>query len=388
MPLEFIKHNRPVSQEDIAKHGKYATHDIKVPVLLAYELGQILDKNGTVVNIDKAFIDRTLAATNKYINNKYNSPFSRLRSWFAGKSIDEIEVIPMIKNHKTDQVENLIGYSQGLLYTDTIEGVYSLVGHSLVTRIESKKDLENGLLRATSIGTRSDGSIKEISCVVNPAMPEGGFFFSENHAKPTETDPLTEKELQFAEQISALEFEEAEINNVIIPNHITLSKLIKQGKIPPWKYDELIKTTNHQALELMEHASIGVELGLMHGTFSPPIDMDSEDDKLVQTILNKYEKRTGKKTKKLEEMEKKAKLRSDSFIKKAVAFEDMRKKELKNILELCEHSPDVVSKYIKAELGETVTREESNDKHLNDWIQKSRDVRSKINKIKIELGEI
>lgn len=388
MSIKYIKHTRPVVQDDIDKYKltptildengvivSLATHDIHSEVLLAYENGKMSDKNGTPVDMNAEFITDLKNKTNKYLKNKFASPFAKHISSWAKSQLEDVEHIPMIMNHKTDQVENTVGQLKGILYTKIVDGILALYSDSVIKDLQAKKDINNELLRATSFGTRPDGSIKELSFVINEAIPLAGLVMSEKTDNTVTVSTKTDQELQLAEQISSLQMQEHELDNVIIPNHLKLARLIRTGRLLPWKYEELITNPNAGiALELMESTTPALNLGVMYGSRAQLESIDPSDV-LIEQMASKY--KTATETKTIPQKE--------ELIKKSVSFEEKRTKELKHILELAEYSPEVLSKYIKIELGETVDTEDCviKDTLLTEYIQKSKDIKQQLK----QLGE-
>src|ERR1700761_7534527 len=153
MAIEYIKHNRNVTNHDIDKYGKLATHDLLIPCLLMYELGKIPDKNGTIVDMNTDKITQLMEKTNKWIKSRHLLPAAKLFTQW-NKPVEEINAIPVIKNHNTGAVENKVGYSHGLLYTDNIDDKLGLFVNLCIIDNDAKQDVENGLLNSVSIGTR------------------------------------------------------------------------------------------------------------------------------------------------------------------------------------------------------------------------------------------
>ncbi len=381
--LEYVKHNRPINSHDMSKYGKLADHDITVPCLLLYELGKIRDKNGTEVNINRDFIKETMQKSNAWIKKRHLMPFAKfIRQW--SKPLDEVNAVPLIKNHKTDEVENQVGNSVGLLYTEEIEGILSLFVKVVIFDIEAKKDVENNLLRAISIGTRPDGSIKEISFVINEAAPLCGLMFSEPTFKTPEPTTIISPDnntvnLELAEEIQGLQMAEFELTNVIIPNHVVLSRMIKTGKIYPFNYDELIKTST-STLELMERTTPARDLGIMFGTNREPENVDTSELQFEE-MIKKAQDNLGIKSKDKPDPTPQA----FELIRQNKSHDELRTKELKHILELAEHSPDIAAKYIKYELGETVDTPKYKDILLTEYLGELKNIKTKLKQL--QLGE-
>ena len=369
--------------------GKLATHDIVVPCLLLYEMGKIKDKNGTEVDIDRDFINFTKDATNNWIKKRHLLPFAKFITQWS-KPVDEANAIPLIKNHKTDEVENLVGHSRGLLYTEEVDGVLALFTSVAIEDPHAKEAVVGELLRQISIGTRPDGSIKEISFVVNEAAPLCGLMLSEPTFKISTLtkDTLPEisielsiekdnKQLELAEELKVLQLAERELENIIIPNHMILSRMIKRGKIKPAAYDKLIKDTTPQTLELMERYMPSNDLGLTYGTNRDPEPVCRDELKFEEALAK------GKNNLGIKDKNKSKDNTTIDMIKQAPSYEERRNKELKHILELAEYSPDVVAKYIKHELGEEVEQPKYKDTLLSEYLTTLKEVKNKC----VQLGE-
>lgn len=400
MQINYVKHNRNAKPEEVQKYGKIATHDIESPLLLMYENGDVTDKNGTKIKADKAFINYTLKQTNKKIRERITSPFQKMKSYISSSESD-IEHIPIIKNHKTDDWDGIVGYSKGLAYTDTVETddgkkILALFIKQRIYKMEGKVDFESTLLRGVSPGIRADGSIKEISYVINPCFVEAGAIFSEeanNEVIPSVKDvELSETQLQMMEEITSLEFRERELNEVIIPNHIILSKLIRSGRIAPFQYESLINNPNTEALELMEKSTFSRDLGLMIGIGKHPVKSQSLEKNVIDQVLDMHKKNNPNFVATSEKENKDKKIENyiaekDNLISNSASFPEIMNEKLKNILELCEYSPDIAKKYIKVELGEEVKEPDFDDKYLKQFIDESKKVKERLNSLKIELGE-
>lgn len=379
MTIQYVKHDREVTTDELQRYGKFATHDIHVPVLLLYELGNIQDKNGKSANINAEFLDNTLKVTNTWIKKRHMSPFARLKSFWS-KPLEKVEVIPIIKNHDTSDVDNTVGHLKGLLRIEVIDGIQSLIADAVIKDPEAKQKINGDLLRNTSVGLRPDGSVKEVSFVINEAAPHGGLLMSE---KNDQTISTNQKTIELSEQIADLQFQEHELDDVIIPNHLILSRMIRTGKIAPYKYDRLIKTTNREALQLMESSLPSVDLGITYGTQRHPQKIDASE-MLINNLSNKY------KANKETASEKKQPIRQEvEIINQTHSFEDQRNKELKHILELSEHSPDILTKYLKIELGEPQSIDDCvlSDTLLSEYIQQSKHIKSQLKNLHLQFEE-
>lgn len=377
MTKEYVKHNRAVTPENLQKYGKLANHDIHVPILVLYELGNIKDKNGIEVNIDKDFINETMRVSNEAIKIRHKSPFAKLKSIWS-KAIDEVEAIPIIKNHDTADVDGLVGHTKGLFYTDIVEDKLALLIMGIIKDPQAKMKVDDDLLRNTSMGSRADGSIKEISFVINEAVPHGGLVMSEL----TQNAQLqTTQELQLAEDIPTLQLQLSEFEQTIIPNHLILSRLIKNGKLAPYKYDTLITSNNREALELLEHSAECVNLGIIYGTNKSPQSLQLSELKTanqkIDDIISNWKQKNGGIT---------PAPHTEIIQQNGQNFAETRQKELKHILELAQYSPELAAKYIKCELGEDVDNSKYRDTLLTEYLSNVTTIKTKLKEL--QLGEI
>jgi len=374
--VQYIKHNRTVTDFDIERYGEQlATHDMLIEGLILYELGKIPESKG--IDINKQFVIDTMEATNNWIKKRHLLPFAKnLTQW--NKPVEEVNSIPIIMNHKTDEVENEVGKIKGLLYVKEVKGIASLFAEELITDLEAKKAIQDGRLRSQSMGTRGDKSIKEVSFVINEAAPLCGLMLSENDAnKPQPALTLTEQELQLTEELRGLRLAEREIEDVIIPNHIILSRMIKSGKIYPFAYEKLIRTNNKETLQLMEYSLPSKDLGLMLGTEKQPQKMPV--DNLQKTIAD---------AKKKHGIQNEIKLTEDIIVQdKPINNEQDRIKELKHILELSELNPALATQYVKCELGEVVDEQKYKDIQLSEYTESLKSIKQKISNVTLTLGE-
>lgn len=379
--IEYVQHNRAVPSSQVLDYGKLATHDMRIPVLLLYELGRIPDANGNVVDINKEFINRTLEITNKVIATRHKNPLARFISKW-NKPIEETTLIPLTKDHDTKTVDKKIGHIEGQLFTETIEGKLCLMGTALITDLDGKIDIESGKLREISIGTRPDGSIKEVSMVTNEAAPLCGLMFSEPNFSKTSTEPLELKEISTETvsktskeiQLSELQMAESTLEHVTIPNHIIISRMIKSGKMYPYQYEKAIKM-DRSVLEFAESSIPSRDLGLMFGTNKQPQSIKSEEFKF-ETMLAEAQEKLGIKKDKPKQFE---------MIRQDFNFEEHRSKELKRMLELAESSPELVKQYIKYELGEESSDSTYRDEYLDEYLVQLSEIKQQLKSL--QFGE-
>lgn len=378
--IKYVEHDRELLKEEIEKHGKMATHDIEVPILLLYELGVIPDKNGNKVDVNKQFINSTMTNTNEYIKKKAKNPFSKFKSAWR-KPIDEIEAIPIIKNHNTDDVDGIVGHIKGLLFTDVVDNKLALKGIAVIKDIKAKYKVKDDLLRNTSIGTRGDGSIKEVSFVINEAVAHGGLEMSEPVAEEIKQEELSPLAIQLSELSSQL----SELENKTIPNHILLIKMIKDGKIEPYKYNDLINQDN-KIIQLMESSISSVDVGKMVGYNMCNVKMKDDEFNAMQKSIEALSEKFNKNKKTDKKIDKKE--IDITLARNDINPSELRNKDLKQILELMEYNPDVAKNYIKIELGEHVELNNGADIELSEYLTKVNNLKSKINDINIQLGEV
>jgi len=385
MAKKYIKHDREVTPEQLNKYGKYATHDIHVPILLLYPAGKVTDKNGTDVKIDDDFIHRTMSATNASIKKKFESPFAKTKSFIASV-IGDYEHIPIIKNHNTSDVDGTVGHSKGLCYLETIDNMKCLMILGVIKDPEAKMKIEGDIFRNTSLGTRPDGSIKEISIVSNEALPHGGFMMSEKdniqQDDTIEIVPQINKEtLLLHNELQELQLSEHQLTNITIPNHIILARMIKKGKIEAYKYDELINKDT-SILELMEQSLPTNNLGIMFGTSKQLSKIDASD-----TVLSSIVKDYKKNKKDIKDKKTTETLSIEAIKLDHNNLKENRAKELKHIVELMEYSSSIAKDYINIELGEGVEVKGFRDKYLTEYLERSKELKNKINNLQIQLGE-
>jgi len=148
-------------------------------------------------------------------------------------------------------------------------------------------------------------------------------------------------------------------------------------------------------LALMAQDLPSTDLGVMYGTMQQPVEMPVENivsDEQKAAWAAKF-KSVSKK-----EAEKKIKAQNQaankaislqeesakvSLIQQVHSFEEMRTKELKYLLELSEHNPDILTDYIKIELGEYVEPKSNNkDTQLKEYLSELTSVRTKLKTLK------
>lgn len=391
--IKYVKHDRDIPNEvklqnEVIGGINLATHDIHGSMLVAYEIeGISKDKIGTQFEMNEELINKALTASNEDIKKRFFPVHKHITTFFKG-GIDEAEMLPIILNHKIDSVENTVGRTKGLFYTKIIKGTKCLMINVVIKDLEAKKKIIAGLYRGISATIRRDGSVSDISFVISPALPDACFMLSEQDSNSININPLSlsEEEIQLSEEVMGLQLSEQEFTNVIIPNHLLITKMIKDGKIKPSAYDKLIKST-HTTLQLMDQCAVKNDLSAMYGIGRHPEKID-KDKKIALDAINKASKEINqldkKNNKNITKHQQDIKPEQELEMIQLGSFEDNRKKELKLILELSEYDVETTKKYIKYELGiqEAIDNNINYDINLAEYINKSKLIKSRLDQIK------
>ena len=398
--IEYIPHDSDVPPSQVHEYGKLATHDLRIPILLLYEKdGVTYDKDGQPVEINAQFVTNAMNLTNKFIENRHKNPLAKLISKWR-KPIDEVTSIPIQKDHDNASVDKKIGHIEGLTFTEIVKGDWNgngkqteklcLFGYALITKLTGKIDVDSGILRESSVGLRPDNSIKEVSMVSNEALPLCGLMFSEpSFIKEAEAATLdveikspikkpkaqkNNKAIELAEQINGLQLAEQRLEHTIIPNHMIISRMIKNGKLKPYQYDNAL-SMDRKTLEFMEHSIPSRELGLVLGTNKPVQKIESKDFKFEQLVAEAQEKLGTKKDKP----------KDFEMIRQDFNFEETRTKELKRMLELAEGSPELIKQYIKCELGNEFVEPSYRDECLDEYMVQLSEIKKQLKSL--QFGE-
>jgi hypothetical protein len=343
-PKQYIKHNRKVIPRDERDFGDLARHDIIVTIILAYEKGAKEDSHGTQLNMNLEFLEFTRNKTNEFIKKYVNHKYADLKSYVnETEDYANAEVIPVAYDHKKSATD-VSGYSLGLTWIEKYKGVNTLFIKGIIKDNEAKARLENDLIRATSLGTRDDGSISEISNVQNGAVIHGGYVFSEkvssyinnvtqkiknvfnknsditefyekndiskentesvneslkenteinlseneNHATNIQLDEKLSKKIELSEKIKKLESRKIELSENIIPNHYRLKKMIKSGKILSASYFDLIDKSPDVIFMLDTHTK-SHDIGLNFGYSIAPIALSEQDNHKKEKFKHFFE---------------------------------------------------------------------------------------------------
>lgn len=372
---QHVKHNRKILPKD-EKYGEVAVYDVLATCICAYELKEISDANGKKVVMDKKWLKRIEESTNHFIETRVNSKFKKVKSFLQNK--DNSLIIPLSFDHESS-AKHVVGFSQGLSWIEEFEGKDTLFINVLAIDNETKAKINDGLLRHTSIGIRPDGSIKEISFVQNPAVPDCGIILSEHETE----NLLSEQELKLQEQISELEFQETQLSEFTIPNHIIFLRMFKNGKIRPTAYDEFIKKHPEDNM-FMEKMSPIQDLGIIYGSsLQPTIVLDEHKEKVIEyaeQFLGWRNKK--KKNSKSEEIKEDTQLQyREPDI--ALHYKNILK-EIKDLNKVC---PQLVDDVIATELGENVNQNLPNDSELNGYLAQLEEIKTKKQNLTIQLQE-
>jgi hypothetical protein len=370
-----IKHNRKILPKD-EEYGEVATYDILATCICAYELKEILDANGKKVVMDKKWLKRIEESTNNFIETRVNSKFKKVKSFLQNK--DNSLIIPLSFDHESS-AKHVVGFTQGLSWIEEFEGKDTLFINVLAIDNETKAKINDGLLRHTSIGIRPDGSIKEISFVQNPALPDGGIILSENKIE----NLLSEQELELQEQISTLEFQETQLSEFTIPNHIIFLRMLKNGKIRPTAYNEFI-TKHPEDNMFMEKMSPVQDLGIIYGSsLQPTMVLDEHKEKVIE-YAEQFLGWRNKKKKKLTTEEIKEDIQLQYREPDIALHYKNILKEIKDLNKVC---PQLVDDVIATELGENKNQNLPNDNELNEYLAQLEEIKTKKQNLTIQLQE-
>lgn len=385
--FRLVPHNRPVIQKEIENYGEYASNDIEVDVLILYDKGLTTDSRGTKKDLDRELIKRVEKNTNERIKLRYsfNRPLAKLKS-FILPDIDQTKTIRIIKDHAM-LTDNQIGFLKGFVRTIEHDGKLCILGTAVITDNNAKMQFKNEMLRevsATLIGAEPFETIVEVSAVVNAAVEGCGFLMSDpiNKDAIVLSEPIENRQIQLSEEIMQLSERATHLENVVLPNHILLSKAIKTGKIYPYQYDELINGDSAIIKKYIIDAKPGVDLGIMLGTSKPPSQIEfnqSSFENILKDTLNNIEKSKTSTTEESRPME--------MIVEEKNFAEEARVNELKRILELSEASPHLVDKYIRCELDIEEEEARYTDKHYKTYLEELAQLRSSISTKHIQLQE-
>jgi hypothetical protein len=385
MDYKLIPHNRKVTSDMIAKYGDFATHDIEVEAIILEENGKTLDKNGNEANIDKKFISNAEKSTNDWIIANKNNILQKLKSFWK-KPINDVLSIPVIKDHKADHVDGTVGYVKGLVYAKEKSDKFILLCKILILDLEAKVKVESKLYNRLSVGIREDGSIREVSFVVNPALPSCGLLMSENKVinktlkKNTiiQNEPITypvdDNYLALSEELRINNAKYTKLVEKIIPNHIMLSSMIKNGQIEPYKYDNLINKDT-DTINLLYTTLPQNDIFKMISLSAPALV--EQTDRELNEFIKKYKKDT--KEEKVVQM--------PQVMQNNVNLKESRDKELKHILELSKVDFALAEQYINIELGNTTNKTVDNDIYLSEYMKEAETIKEKVNTLTLQLGE-
>lgn len=402
---KFVAHNRYVPEEMAKQYGKFATHHLRVPLLIAYD-GE--DKpfhgaQGTIKKLDKAFIDKMMTLTNESIVKKHSNIFAKTMSRLSG-SLDDAEAIPLIKDHKEDIVDGTVGYTIGLLYTTDVHGRYELYVDALIKDIDAKIKVEHGIFQQTSFGSIND-VIREISFVAREAIQNTGLRMGENtnpeNVMNTNENPvletLTAEEptnniLCMQEQINELQMAEERIVNTLIPNTKIVYRMVKNGQVLPFKAQELIANSTPDVLMMMESSMPVHDLNFLHGIGKDPTTYDNsltrkDLSKNLEEINKNLSKKINESTNKLDSGLNIA-LKAPEMIEEPQKSISDKEIVLKDILQMAEQCPEHIKDYVEFELGIKNSNEiEHNNVSLQSCVTLLQEIRGQKQNLILQMRE-
>lgn len=405
-PRQFIPHGKYMPQSMIDQYGDYATHHIRVPILLAYD-GQekpIYGKEGVIKKLDKTFIDQMLKDTNKSIDLKHKNIFSKTISRLKG-NIEDALVIPIIKDHDTDSVDGVVGHSIGLLYTAVVHDRYGLYVDALIQDIDAKMKVELGIWQPTSFGSLGY-DIKEISFVVREAIPNCGTMMGENieniESLSSEViDPVYTKdpELDKMSELNQLKMAEARLENILIPNTKIARRMVQNGQILPFKAKELIESSTPEILLMMEKCMPVHKLNIISGIGKDPSELQTSPVRSEQVLkmseISKYAKKSSKEMAKktntqikenVNDLEHTKQILQQEMIDYNYQTKSEKTQILEDILQMCEQNPEYIKDYVEFELG--INKNQVDNEHNSPSLQSALAVLEGIRKQKkILMGE-
>lgn len=375
---KLVKHNREIIPKDKDAYGSLADHDLIATCILAYDTGKIPDANGKIVSVNQEWMEHTKDRTNLYLKNHVDHAMAETKSWL--KNYEEAEIIPLSFDHESSAKHNS-GFNHGLIWSEKYKGLHTLLVNVIIKDNEVKSKINQGLIRSTSLGTRGDGSIREISFVQNPAIPHGGLIMSEN--QNNNNINLSEQELELQEQISELEFQETQLSEFTIPNHIIFLRMLKNGKIRPTAYNEFI-TKHPEDNIFMEKMSPVQDLGIIYGSsLQPTMVLDEHKEKVIeyaeQFLGWRNRKKKNSKTEEIKE-DTQLQYREPDI---ALHYKNILK-EIKDLNKVC---PQLVDDVIATELGENVNQNLPNDNELNEYLAQLEEIKTKKQNLTIQLQE-
>ena len=367
-----------------------ANNDYEVEVIALYP-DVVADKNGRVVKIDKASMQKVVEANNQAIDKKINHPLSKLKRGFKNITADTMDYVPVIKNHNTGDVDLVTGYTRGKFELTESDGMPLLVLKAIISDDETKYKISKGLIKNVSVGIRKDWTLKEMSWVTNPALEHASllsenenldvaFNTSENKAlfaqfseNSCELSELSERIDETNARIEQVQIELAEIDK---DHHIEdkLDYLVRCGKILPRSVDyvktKVINLSESDAMDVLSAFELSTPANMFGVTHNRNFNFQELGDILMTkessefasaiTALNSKYNKKHKTTTELSSSEKviqfgegvvpKSKLPVDTS-KVSLSQEEYRAK-LKEHKELSEKDPDKAKKWLSKELGE------------------------------------
>lgn len=374
---KLIKHNRDIIPKDLSDYGELAKHDLMITILLAYEMGVIPDANGTKVNVSKEWMESTMKKTNKYIKNHVDGLFAKTKSFLS--SYKDALVIPLSFDHQSSAKHNS-GFSNGLLWIEEYNNELGLFVNAIVRDNEIKSKIQQGLIRSTSLGTRADGSIKEISFVQNPAIPHGGILMSENQNGQIK---LSDDCIKLQEEVNFLELQISELQNTI-SNDILFCEMLKNGKIRPTAYQEFIKR-DYQDNKSRNNELVAHDIGIIFGNSIQPVLLKEEQKSDIikaSKIITQYKQQKNNKNQNSNDNISFAENNSVNFM------EQHYKSLLTEIKDLALCQSELAIDLIATELGENNKIFTPGSQDLQGYLTQLQELKNKKQLLTIQLQEL
>lgn len=376
---KLVKHNRDIIPKDSRDYGHLAEHDLLVTLVIGYVNGPTVDANGTKLAVTEEWLKFTAKKSNSFIRQKLQGPFAKAKSYLTTDL--DAEVVPISFDHQSS-AKHVSGYTKGLFVLKDHDGELGLFVNALIKDNDTKSKLLNGLIREVSLGTRGDGSIKEISFVQNAALGSAGVLMSEdNHNQLIQ---LSEKGIELQSEINFLELQEDEVHNNI-KNHVLFCEMLKNGKIRPNFYEDFIgreySENKNRNAELVAH-----DIGIVFGNTIQPTILRNEQlsqieqaSQVIQEWRNQQESNP-----KSGDVSHNISCAENSSVS---IVEQHYKSLLTEIKDLSNHCPDLVSDLIKTELGENKFIN-PDDQDLQKYYIKLQEIKTKKQSLIIQLQEL
>lgn len=246
----------PEQKSELIKHyhTDIVDNDILADLVILYPHVAV-DKDGKNITIDDEEMNNVVNATNFALDDKLKRPLNKLRTWIDGKNPDNVDFVPVIKDHE-DKADNKVGYSRGYLEHEIIGDIPCVVTKVLISDLDAKKKIKEGLLSGVSVGIRENYTLKEISFVNNPALPDAGLLsepaginnkqlIDNSVAKQfIDMQPMMAQLSEINKNVMSTQKELKETENKLKRNRLMytvergLYKLLKEGKVLPRDFED------------------------------------------------------------------------------------------------------------------------------------------------------